>query len=84
MQPAAAPADKTILTTLQHALHAAGDRDLVTMMLRVGDTELTREGRMCLLVTLSRFAPNNALHEAIEFLAWQNDAGPAADPANPA
>jgi hypothetical protein len=84
VQPAAAPADKTALTRLQHALHAADDRELLTTMLRVGDTELTREGRMCLLVTLSRFAPNNALIEAIEFLAWQNDAGPAADSTNPA
>ena len=39
-------------------------------MLRIGDAELTREGRMCLLVTLSRFAPNFALIEAIEMLAW--------------
>ena len=41
-------------------------------MLRIGDAELTREGRMCLLVTLSRFAPNFALIEAIEMLAWDN------------
>jgi hypothetical protein len=45
-------------------------------MLRVGDTELTREGRMCLLVTLSRFAPNDDLIEAFELLAWQDDLGP--------
>jgi hypothetical protein len=67
------------LTRLQQALHAAADPELLATMLRVGDTELTREGRMCLLVTLSRFAPNNALIEALESLAWQHDAGPAAD-----
>ena len=42
-------------------------------MLRVGDKELTREGRICLLVTLSRFAPNDALIDALEMLAWQED-----------
>lgn len=41
-------------------------------MLRIGDAELTREGRVYLLVTLSRFAPNDALIEALEMLAWDN------------
>ena len=52
-------------------------------MLRVGDTELTREGRVCLLVTLSRFAPNEALIDAFELLAWQDGAGPDADRSEP-
>lgn len=41
-------------------------------MLRIGDAELTPEGRTCLLVTLSRFAPNDGLIEALEMLAWDN------------
>ena len=41
-------------------------------MLTIGDAELTREGRMCLLVTLSRFAPNDGLIDALEMLAWDN------------
>lgn len=82
MQPAAAPADKTALTRLHQTLTAAPAPELLATMLRIGDTELTREGRMCLLVTLSRFAPNDALIEAFELLAWQDYAGPA--PSSPA
>ena len=41
-------------------------------MLRIGDAELTREARMCLLITLSRFAPHDALTEALEMLAWDD------------
>ncbi|TML96744.1 MAG: hypothetical protein E6G03_04510 [Actinobacteria bacterium] len=72
MQPAAAPPDTAELTRLQRDLWDAADPELLTRMLRIGDAELTREGRMCLLVTLSRFAPNFALIEAIEMLAWDN------------
>jgi hypothetical protein len=80
VQPAAAPADETTaLGQLQQELTAAPASELLATMLRVGDTELTREGRVCLLVTLSRFAPNEALIDAFELLAWQDGAGPDAD-----
>ena len=71
-QPAAAPPDTAELTRLQRALWDAADSELLATMLRIGDAELTREGRVYLLVTLSRFAPNDALIEALEMLAWDN------------
>jgi hypothetical protein len=51
----------------------ATDPELLGMMLRIGDTELSRESRLCLLVTLSRFAPHHALIDALELLAWEDD-----------
>lgn len=71
-QPAAASPDTAELTRLQRALWDAADPELLATMLRIGDAELTREGRVYLLVTLSRFAPNDALIEALEMLAWDN------------
>ena len=73
VQPAAAPPDTADLTRLQRALCEAADPELLATMLRVGDEELTREGRMCLLITISRFAPQRAVVEALEMLAWEED-----------
>jgi hypothetical protein len=70
--PAAATIESASLTALRAALSEADDADLLATMLRVGDAQLTRAGRMCLLLTLSRFAPNDALVEALELLAWEN------------
>jgi hypothetical protein len=72
VQPAAAPPDTAELTRLQRVLWEAADPELLATMLRIGDAELTPEGRTCLLVTLSRFAPNDGLIEALEMLAWDN------------
>jgi hypothetical protein len=75
VQPAAAPPETADLASLQRSLWNAADPELLATMLKIGDRELTREGRMCLLVTISRFAPNSAMVEALEMLAWDEDKG---------